>query len=185
MSVCTTFACLVPISMIIMGLLYMNSCPIGEYIPVYLIVGGKYIAILFIKTNLFSIYNIDCVIIGFLGLIRPMLNLTTYVRRNAEARRLERQRQVQTKNIADWFMIGWFLIGSYWVYRIYEPNYDPNLGAYCDAKLYFFSFWIVSSVYLFFGFMISLMFTCTILVLCFLTFFSRKEISELRAQSMA
>lgn len=119
-----------------------------------------------------------------MGLIRPLLNLSTYVRRNAEARRLERQRQVQTNTIVVWFIIGWFLIGSYWIYRIYEPNYDPKLGAYCDAKLYLFAFWIVSSVYMIFGIIISLMFTCTMLVLLFLTLFNRKEAPENRAQSM-
>lgn len=32
---------IIPICMIVMGLIYLHDCPQGEYIPVYLLVGGK------------------------------------------------------------------------------------------------------------------------------------------------
>lgn len=32
----------IPICMIVMGSIYLHDCPQGEYIPVYLLVGGKY-----------------------------------------------------------------------------------------------------------------------------------------------
>lgn len=31
----------IPICMIVMGSVYLRECPQGEYIPVYLLVGGK------------------------------------------------------------------------------------------------------------------------------------------------
>lgn len=31
----------VPVCMIVIGMLYMDDCPQGEYIPVYLLVGGE------------------------------------------------------------------------------------------------------------------------------------------------
>lgn len=37
----------VPVCMIVFGMLYMYDCPQGEYIPVYLLVGGEcYIVLL-------------------------------------------------------------------------------------------------------------------------------------------
>lgn len=38
----------VPICMIVMGSIYLHECPQGEYIPVYLLVGGNYAITLFI-----------------------------------------------------------------------------------------------------------------------------------------
>lgn len=35
----------VPITMIIVGLVYMHECPNNEYIPIFLLVGGKLIVL--------------------------------------------------------------------------------------------------------------------------------------------
>ena len=35
-----------------------------------------------------------------------------------------------------------------WVYKEYEPNYDPALGKYCNKTLYLFAFWLITSVYI-------------------------------------
>lgn len=38
----------IPISMIVMGSIYLHDCPQGEYIPIYLLVGGKWFIVLII-----------------------------------------------------------------------------------------------------------------------------------------
>lgn len=38
--------------------------------------------------------------------------------------------------------------GSVWVYKEYEPNYDPTVGKYCNKNLYLFAFWLITSVYI-------------------------------------
>lgn len=68
-------------------------------------------------------------------------------------------------------MLGWFIIGkllynlfientygsifqgSVWVYKEFEPNYDPNVanGKYCNKNLYLFAFWLITSVYILLG----------------------------------
>lgn len=48
-------------------------------------------------------------------------------------------------------MAGWFIIGSVWVYKEYEPNYDPIVGKYCNKNLYLFAFWLITAVYTILG----------------------------------
>lgn len=118
----------IPILMILMGSIYLYDCPQGEYIPVYLLVGGVF------------------------GVIKQLLHLSASVRRGQEEREEERVRQSPTQTLITCFMVGWFIIGSVWVYRIYEPNYDRSSGGkYCNRTLYIFAFWLITSVYISLG----------------------------------
>ncbi|XP_020278421.1 uncharacterized protein LOC109852048 [Pseudomyrmex gracilis] len=117
----------VPICMIVIGGLYLYDCPQGEYIPVYLLVGG-----------------------GF-GVFKQLLTVSAKVRQRPEERDEERMRQSPTQILINCFMLGWFIIGSLWVYKEYEPNYDPALGKYCNKTLYLFAFWLITSVYICLG----------------------------------
>uniref|UniRef100_A0A182J056 Uncharacterized protein n=1 Tax=Anopheles atroparvus TaxID=41427 RepID=A0A182J056_ANOAO len=116
----------IPVCMIVFGTLYLYDCPQGEYIPVYLLVGGAF------------------------GVLKQLLHLSTRVR-SREEQELERLRQTPTQTLINCFMLGWFIIGSFWVYQIYEPNYDPSLGKYCNKSLYLFTFWLITSVYMTLG----------------------------------
>ncbi|XP_055706239.1 transmembrane protein 272-like [Phlebotomus papatasi] len=127
---------IVPICMIVFGSIYLYDCPQGEYIPVYLLVGG-----------------------GF-GVIKQLLHLSTRVR-NREDQAEEEMRQSSTQMLLNCFMLGWFIIGSYWVYKEYEPNYDPTKGKYCNKSLYLFSFWLVTSIYITTG--------LVLFILCFIS----------------
>ncbi|XP_058464218.1 transmembrane protein 272-like [Malaya genurostris] len=117
----------VPLCMIAFGLIYLHDCPRSKYISVFLLVGG-----------------------GF-GVIKQMLHLSTRVRSRLEDRELERMRQSPTQSMINCFILAWFIIGSFWVYGIYEPNYDPIQGTYCNKTLYLFTFWLLTSVYLALG----------------------------------
>lgn len=117
----------VPICMMVIGAVYLYDCPQGEYIPVYLLVGG-----------------------GF-GVFKQLLHLSARVRQRQEEQDEERIRQSPTQTLINCFMLGWFIIGSMWVYKEYEPNYDPALGKYCNKTLYLFAFWLITSVYIFLG----------------------------------
>lgn len=102
----------------------MHECPVSKYIPVYLLIGGV------------------------MGIIKPLLTLSLRVRTSQEDQAVERMRQVGTQSMLSWFIFAWFVIGSYWVYREYEPNYDPAKGKYCNKSLYKFAFWLVTSAYI-------------------------------------
>ncbi|XP_045480164.1 transmembrane protein 272-like [Harmonia axyridis] len=117
----------VPICMITIGVIYMHDCPQGEYIPVYLVVGGLF------------------------GILKQLLHLSARVRQTEEERREENLRQSPTQTLLNCFMLGWFIIGSVWVYKEYEPNYDQRLGLYCNKTLYLFAFWLITAVYIILG----------------------------------
>lgn len=134
--------------MIGFGSYYLHRCPQGEFIPIYLLIGGKKF---WTSIKVFVIFLTMFLCAGIMGVLKPLLNLSTHVRRSAEDQAIEQMRQSGTQRLINWFMLGWFMIGSYWIYRIYEPNYYPHLGKYCDAKLYTFAFWLVTSVYILLG----------------------------------
>ncbi|XP_060530617.1 transmembrane protein 272-like [Cylas formicarius] len=117
----------IPICMIVMGSIYLHECPQGEYIPVYLLVGGIF------------------------GILKQLLHLSARVRQTEEERQEENLRQSPTQTLLNCFMLGWFIIGSVWVYKEYQPNYDPSFGQYCNKNLYLFAFWLITSVYILLG----------------------------------
>ncbi|XP_043259943.1 uncharacterized protein LOC122401701 isoform X1 [Colletes gigas] len=121
----------VPISMMVIGGLYLNDCPQGEYIPVYLLVGG-----------------------GF-AVFKQLLHFSAGLCQCQEERDEERIRESPTQTLINCFMLGWFIIGSMWVYKEYEPNYDPSLGKYCNKTLYLFAFWLITSSYICLGVIIA------------------------------
>uniref|UniRef100_A0A182N3B6 Uncharacterized protein n=1 Tax=Anopheles dirus TaxID=7168 RepID=A0A182N3B6_9DIPT len=132
----------IPVCMIVFGSIYLYDCPQGEYIPVYLLVGG-----------------------GF-GVLKQLLHLSTRVR-SREEQELERLRQTPTQTLINCFMLGWFIIGSFWIYQIYEPNYDPALGKYCNKSLYLFTFWLITSVYMMLFVVTIVLCSVSIISLCF------------------
>ncbi|XP_066984403.1 transmembrane protein 272-like isoform X1 [Macrobrachium rosenbergii] len=129
---------IIPIVMIVIGSLKMNDCPAEEYIPIYLVVGGTF------------------------GVIKSLLSL--------EVRRRAREDEVDASNASvPWhrrlqfggsisvFLFVWFIFGCVWVYRIYEPSYDNSSTHYCDYTLYQFTFWLLTSVYICMGLLMSCM----------------------------
>lgn len=138
-------------------------------------------------------------VVGIFGILKQLLHLSTRVRQREEEREEEQLRQSPTQTLLNCFMLGWFIIGkdyffsfknpwsytsifagSVWVYKEYEPNYDPskNDGQYCNRNLYLFAFWLITSVYILLG-------TIT-LCLCSLSIASivlQPKISEFEAES--
>ncbi|XP_070710996.1 transmembrane protein 272-like [Pempheris klunzingeri] len=47
------------------------------------------------------------------------------------------------------FFLCWFTTGNYWIYSIYEPNYNKtvSIDTYCDKTLYLFAFWTTNVTY--------------------------------------
>jgi hypothetical protein len=56
-----------------------------------------------------------------------------------------------TSTISTYICHSLFFAGSVWVYKEYEPNYDPSRGKYCNRTLYLFAFWLITSVYIVLG----------------------------------
>lgn len=115
-----------PISMIAIGALYLNECPQGEYIPIYLLVGGIFV------------------------LLNQVITVENGLCQRTE-QRIDRVQRTPMQSLIVFFLFGWFILGSVWVYKEYEPNYDPSLGKYCNKTLYLFAFWLITSSYIAIG----------------------------------
>lgn len=114
-----------------------------------------------------------------MGVLKPLLSLSTHVRRSAEDQAIEQMRQSGTQRLINWFIFGWFMIGSYWIYRIYEPNYNPAFGKYCDETLYMFAFWLVTSVYILLGLSI----VCLLIISVLSVILHRKSVQQQQQQN--
>nr|XP_022916779.1 uncharacterized protein LOC111426478 isoform X1 [Onthophagus taurus] len=49
------------------------------------------------------------------------------------------------------FYVVWHVTGSYYVFKEYQPNYDPTIGPYCDRIPYLLAFWVLIIQYALFG----------------------------------
>ncbi|MPC19623.1 uncharacterized protein LOC123507468 [Portunus trituberculatus] len=130
----------IPVFMIILGSLKMNDCPAQPYIPIYLVVGG--------------VLGVTKPVLGVQGrLHRP---LTDEEGADLQDASVPWHRRLEFSGSINFFLSAWFIMGCVWVYRIYEPDYS-NKGAsnYCDQILYQFAFWLVTSVYIIVGLLIS------------------------------
>lgn len=95
----------IPICMIVVGSVYLHECPQGEYIPVYLLVGGEFY-ILFCFSRLISVS-----FSGIFGILKQLLHLSARVRQTEQEREEEDLRQSPTQTLLNCFMLGWFIIG--------------------------------------------------------------------------
>uniref|UniRef100_T1IPP4 Uncharacterized protein n=1 Tax=Strigamia maritima TaxID=126957 RepID=T1IPP4_STRMM len=114
-----------PCIMLLIGLIYVHSCPAEKSIPVYLIVGGLMVIVSIAMTTV-----LECVYDGEDA--PPVLKFMTYA--------------VHVFNLI------WFITGSVWTYKAFKPEYDnekaPN---YCSIYMYTFSFTYFTVVYVLTG----------------------------------
>lgn len=118
----------VPISMIIVGSVYLRDCPAEPHIPVYLIVGGAF------------------------GALKNAMNFWSRCKRNEGEEDERRLRQSPADTVINCFLFAWFITGCVWVYRIYQPEYEDTTSIlYCNKNLYMFSFWLITTAYIVLG----------------------------------
>ncbi|XP_064102445.1 uncharacterized protein LOC135212693 isoform X3 [Macrobrachium nipponense] len=130
MTVILLIIMIVPVLMAIMGVQYLNECPLEPKIPIYLLVGGCF------------------------GTLKGLWLLCQQVR----SRRYERIDDAFAEDGLDEiftstsyratdvaltiFLVIWFGMGNYWVYRIYLPNFQVTLfkpNDWCSKTVYLFS----------------------------------------------
>ncbi|XP_076660086.1 uncharacterized protein LOC143363374 [Halictus rubicundus] len=114
--VLTIITVVIPICMVVIGGLYINECPQGVYIPIYLLVNGS-----------LSIFKrLCCCIRRAVGEDKCLLNAI--------------------ETLTDSFTCILFVMGTVWVYQVYSMgvNYDPAQGKYCNRTLYLFAFWLTT-----------------------------------------
>lgn len=113
----------IPLSMIVMGSIYLYNCPAQIMIPIFLIAGGA--------SFLFSIV---------------LLKKLNRVANNSEE---DQSCYRKTFSFAIMFQLGWFIAGCYWIYGTYQPDYlNEGSSSYCHKTLYQYSFWFINAIFL-------------------------------------
>ncbi|KAL0268832.1 UNVERIFIED_CONTAM: hypothetical protein PYX00_010643 [Menopon gallinae] len=115
------FALALLIAFTVIGSMYIFECPREEKIPILL------------------------VLVGVRGLFGMIVHYLKGADKTEEKTAAERVKHLLSYNLVDLCNILWCIIESYNVYSIFEPNYDPDLGSYCNETLYTFAFWTVTT----------------------------------------
>lgn len=154
-----SFVLLLPIAMIVIGILFIHSCPVQPRIPIYLVV------------------------LGFFQMFECCGRLAYKLFQNNHRNNSWRERY-RRKDPLVYFVIVWFVIGSMWVYQtdpeckdcgsLLEKGLNATLlnttstflpptamklsvavkekSLYCDKIIYNFAFWIITTYYSIIGF---------------------------------
>ncbi|XP_046551963.1 uncharacterized protein LOC124261661 isoform X1 [Haliotis rubra] len=116
----------VPVTMIVMGCMHLFDCPAEQYIPLYLLVGGIALSAKIIKAFLEMYTCKDC----------PLFQRG----RGKDALEV----------LLVFFIVGWFIAGNMWIYRT-QGQFDsrnPESPNYCSPYVFYFAFWLTTSVYI-------------------------------------
>lgn len=134
---CSTIGCTIvlavvlaiPVTMIVLGAIHKDDCPVERMIPIYLIVGGSF------------------------GILK---NLSSLLQRCMNKDKDDGDEKNAKTNPFDatlnCFLFAWFIAGNVWIYRTagdWSPN--PAHANYCDQTLYLFAFWLTTATYIMIG----------------------------------
>ncbi|XP_046695629.1 transmembrane protein 272-like [Silurus meridionalis] len=100
-----------PISQLVIGVLYLKECPRQPLVPVYLLVSGVFALVLVVLSCLPCAQEEE----QGGGAINTLC--TTW------------------NSIVTIFLFCWFIAGNVWVYSIYEPSYDTHTPEYREDTL--------------------------------------------------
>merc|ERR1739844_637915 len=74
------------------------------------------------------------------------IGVTTRVRRSDQENNQDPPRPHPAQYVINCFLCAWFITGCVWVYRIYQPIFDPR-----NKTVYTFAFWLITAAYIFLG----------------------------------
>jgi hypothetical protein len=133
-----TIVLALPTTKLVLGILYINECPVNKNIPLYMIVSGACgLAII-----LFLLLSSTC----------------TFCRSSTIARKPTHQCMIGTtafargmQGVLAIFLFIWFFIGNYWVFGArYLVRTDNSSDAnYCKPALYWFAFYVLIFTYVY------------------------------------
>ncbi|KAK3099398.1 hypothetical protein FSP39_003814 [Pinctada imbricata] len=128
-TICLGFFLAIPISMVVMGAIYKDDCPIQRYIPIYLIVGGSF------------------------GILKNLTSLGQKAKNDRDEEGDEKNMKSNPYDVVlNLFLFAWFIAGNVWVYQIRGAvSSDITSVNYCHPTLYAYAFWLITSVYILLG----------------------------------
>lgn len=137
------FALALPITKLVLGILYVNDCPVNKNIPLYMIVSGA----CGLSIILFLLLSSSC----------------TYYRSFAIKKKCIHQSMICTIAFARGmqgalavFLFIWFFVGNVWVFGARQrvrPDRPDDTNNYCQPALYWFAFYVLIFTYVYAIFM--------------------------------
>lgn len=142
-----TFCLALPITKLVLGIIYVKDCPAEKNIPIYMIVSGACgtgLVLFLLLSSSCSYYRSYIVTKKFIH--QCMICTVAFAR--------------GMQGLIFIFLIVWFFVGNVWVfgaqYRVQTNN--PDNSNYCQPVLYWFSFYVLIFTYVYAMFMCSLKF---------------------------
>ncbi|KAI0222469.1 hypothetical protein LSAT2_026299 [Lamellibrachia satsuma] len=115
----------VPISMVVIGSIYLGQCPQKHYIPIYLIVTGAF------------------------GILKILLNIGQCVKAPVDEEGDDENvtRLNQYGDVLSSVLVSCFIAGNVLIYCIYNDfdSLDATSPKYCQPTLYWFAFWMTNA----------------------------------------
>nr|XP_022335582.1 uncharacterized protein LOC111132143 [Crassostrea virginica] len=131
--VCLGIALAIPIACIVIGVRYLDDCPLERFIPIYLVVSGS-------------------------ATILPMLLkicmscITMFSPDQDESDSWFACSAYTVVMLLGCFLSGWYIAGNVWVYSNYDDlSTNSTSENYCHPTAYYFSFWLFTSAYILAG----------------------------------
>ncbi|XP_048778349.2 transmembrane protein 272-like [Ostrea edulis] len=124
----------VPVSMIVIGSIYMYDCRAERMIPIFLVVHGVFL----------------CIDI-FYGLRKKCLKEGKEKDKKTKKEKSKAKKADDClQTLLNFFLFIWFICGNIFTFNlewVSSPVIAPN---YCHPTLYYFTYWIIMSVYILF-----------------------------------
>ncbi|XP_072171339.1 transmembrane protein 272-like [Diadema setosum] len=120
----------IPIAMIAVGGIYFTRCPIDHRIPIFLVVMGG---------------------VSIMKNLSDLRNRYKYPGGREDEVRHRKEYEGFISHLMGCFLFVFFITGNVWVYGIYRVvnTTDPEQEEdYCHPVLYYFSFWIITVIYI-------------------------------------
>lgn len=134
----------IPVTMIIIGSIHFNDCKLQRLIPIWLIVSG------------------------FLTIIKNISTLIERIKSQDDGRTGNKILNI-FDSLLTILIVVWFICGNIWTYSNYRKvqTVDTSRDDYCHSIVYYFTFWIITSIYILIV-LACLIFCCTICITLFL-----------------
>lgn len=134
----------IPVTMIVIGSIHFNDCKLQLLIPIWLIVSG------------------------FLTIIKNISTLIERIKNQDDARTGNKILSI-FDSLLTILIVVWFICGNIWTYSNYRKvqTVDASKDNYCHSIVYYFTFWIITSIYILIV-LACFIFCCTIFITLFL-----------------
>uniref|UniRef100_A0A8W8LAF3 Uncharacterized protein n=1 Tax=Magallana gigas TaxID=29159 RepID=A0A8W8LAF3_MAGGI len=138
---------IIPVSMIVMGSVFLYDCRANEMVPVYLVVHGVFLIIAII-----------------FGLLQTRSDKDK--KKDSKKKKTPNEKCIELiSTLIHVFLIAWFFYGNSITIGLNWVSSPATARTYCHPSLYYYAYWVIMSVYIFIGIVVFVS-LCVVLYSC-------------------